>query len=82
MSIPQTQINLLRYKCIGCSYCVSLAPEIFSVSFSDGKVTFLFEQAIDDETITAFFDITVEPIARQAESICPTGAIKCLPKKT
>lgn len=81
MSTQQTQIKLFRFKCIGCSYCVSLAPEVFSISVSDGKITFLFEKAFDDDTIEAFFDITLMPIAKQAENICPTSAIKCIPAK-
>jgi ferredoxin len=81
MSTQQIQVKLLRYKCIGCSYCVSLAPEIFSISVSDGKITFLFENAFDDDTIDAFFDSSIEPIAQQTENICPTGAIKCIMHK-
>ncbi len=79
--MQQLKIKLLRFKCIGCSYCVSLAPEIFSISNSDGKVTFLFENVLDEDTVEAAFDMDLEIIAKQAETICPTGAIKCIPYK-
>ncbi|MFD0976881.1 ferredoxin [Salinimicrobium gaetbulicola] len=38
-------ITLQRNKCIGCNYCVELAPEQFQMSKKDGKSVLL--KAID-----------------------------------
>ena len=34
-------ITLQRNKCIGCNYCVELAPELFQMSKRDGKSVLL-----------------------------------------
>ncbi len=34
-------ITLQRNKCIGCNYCVELAPEQFQMSKKDGKTVLL-----------------------------------------
>lgn len=34
-------ITLQRKKCIGCNYCVELAPEQFQMSKKDGKCVLL-----------------------------------------
>jgi len=34
-------ITLQRAKCIGCNYCVELAPEQFQMSKKDGKAVLL-----------------------------------------
>lgn len=34
-------ITLQRQKCIGCNYCVELAPEQFQMSKKDGKSVLL-----------------------------------------
>lgn len=34
-------ITLQRKKCIGCNYCVELAPEQFQMSKKDGKTVLL-----------------------------------------
>jgi ferredoxin len=34
-------ITLQRHKCIGCNYCVELAPEQFQMSKKDGKSVLL-----------------------------------------
>lgn len=34
-------ITLQRDKCIGCNYCVELAPEFFRMSKKDGKSVLL-----------------------------------------
>ena len=37
-------ITLQRNKCIGCNYCVELAPEQFQMSKKDGKSVLLRSQ--------------------------------------
>ncbi|GAA4295607.1 ferredoxin [Aestuariibaculum suncheonense] len=34
-------VTLQRYKCIGCNYCVELAPNQFQMSKKDGKSVLL-----------------------------------------
>ncbi len=34
-------ITLQRKKCIGCNYCVEVAPEYFRMSHKDGKTNLL-----------------------------------------
>jgi len=34
-------VTLQRKKCIGCNYCVELAPEQFQMSKKDGKTVLL-----------------------------------------
>lgn len=37
-------ITLQRNKCIGCNYCVELAPEQFQMSKKDGKTVLIHGQ--------------------------------------
>jgi len=37
-------ITLQRNKCIGCNYCVELAPQQFQMSKKDGKSVLLHSQ--------------------------------------
>jgi len=37
-------ITLQRKKCIGCNYCVELAPDQFQMSKKDGKTVLLHGQ--------------------------------------
>lgn len=37
-------ITLQRDKCIGCNYCVEMAPEQFAMSRKDGKSVLLHSQ--------------------------------------
>ncbi|WP_250433704.1 ferredoxin [Hanstruepera flava] len=34
-------VTLQRNKCIGCNYCVEMAPEMFQMSKKDGKTVLL-----------------------------------------
>ncbi|HPJ44826.1 MAG TPA: ferredoxin [Tenuifilaceae bacterium] len=70
------EINLYRYKCIGCSYCVSIAPEVFAISHIDGKVTIPTELFCDDETQTFQTERIYLDSIKQAKNICPVQAIK------
>ena len=37
-------VTLQREKCIGCNYCVEMAPEQFAMSKKDGKSVLLHSQ--------------------------------------
>ncbi|NHN26942.1 ferredoxin [Flavobacterium jejuense] len=40
-------VTLQREKCIGCNYCVEMAPNLFQMSKKDGKTVLL--NAIDSK---------------------------------
>jgi ferredoxin len=69
-------ITLQRAKCIGCNYCVELAPTQFQMSKKDGKSVLLrseekkgfFTLKSHDETI---FDQSVK-----AKEACPVKIIE------
>jgi ferredoxin len=68
-------VTLQRKKCIGCNYCVELAPSQFQMSRKDGKAVLLhsiekkgfFTIKSPDESILNDCD--------QASKACPTKII-------
>lgn len=68
-------VTLQRQKCIGCNYCVELAPEQFQMSKKDGKSVLLhsnerkgfFTYKTPDEAV-------LEP-CNQAAKACPVKII-------
>jgi len=69
------EVKLLRYKCIGCMYCISIAPEIFSISPQDGKVTEVGEENIDIDITTFIAPLDYRTPLEQSVNICPVKAI-------
>ncbi|WP_047246803.1 ferredoxin [Maribacter thermophilus] len=68
-------VTLQRKKCIGCNYCVELAPEQFQMSKKDGKSVLL--HAVEKKgfhTIKSPDDSIYEP-CRQAQQACPVKII-------
>ncbi len=68
-------ITLQRNKCIGCNYCVELAPEQFQMSKKDGKSVLLHAKEKK-----GFYTIksTVESIydnCEKAAKACPVNII-------
>lgn len=63
-------ITLQRAKCIGCNYCVELAPEKFVMSRKDGKSVLL--HSVDKKG----FHTLKEADMTQAES-CENAAKAC-----
>ncbi len=69
-------ITLQRKKCIGCNYCVELAPKQFQMSKKDGKAVLL--HAIDKK---GFFTIKIPDLSilenvTKAKESCPVKIIK------
>lgn len=70
-----TKVRLYRTKCIGCNYCVELAPAYWEMNESDGKVDLLnsdeqnhvFEVIITSDDINIMIDCV---------GVCPTKAIR------
>lgn len=69
-------ITLQREKCIGCNYCVEVAPGQFQMSKKDGKTVLL--KAINNKGFHTVktLDYTVLEGCEQAEKICPVHIIK------
>ncbi|MCF6224227.1 MAG: ferredoxin [Flavobacteriaceae bacterium] len=68
-------ITLQRNKCIGCNYCVELAPRQFQMSKKDGKSVLL--HAIDKK---GFFtlkspDVSMLENVTKAKEACPVNII-------
>ncbi len=68
-------ITLQRNKCIGCNYCVELAPRQFQMSKKDGKSVLL--HAIDKK---GFFtlkspDVSMFENVTKAKEACPVNII-------
>ncbi len=68
-------VTLQRKKCIGCNYCVELAPEQFRMSKKDGKSVLL--KSVEKK---GFFTVKThdhgfyEPCS-QAQQACPVKII-------
>ncbi len=68
-------VTLQRKKCIGCNYCVELAPGQFQMSKKDGKSVLL--QSADKKgffTIKSHDHGCYEP-CKQAQLACPVKII-------
>ena len=68
-------ITLQRNKCIGCNYCVELAPEQFQMSKKDGKSVLL--HAIDKKgfyTVKSTDESIYDPCEKAAKA-CPVNII-------
>ncbi len=69
-------ITLQRNKCIGCNYCVELAPAQFQMSKKDGKSVLL--HAIEKKgffTIKSYDDSIFE-VSNEAKKACPVNIIE------
>jgi ferredoxin len=68
-------ITLQRDKCIGCNYCVEIAPELFRMSKKDGKSVLL-----NAEDKRGFHTVRVndewDEKANKCGSVCPVNIIK------
>lgn len=68
-------ITLQRKKCIGCNYCVELAPEQFQMSRKDGKSVLL--KAVDKKGFHTLksSDHSIVERAESAARACPVKII-------
>ncbi|PLX24206.1 MAG: ferredoxin [Salinivirgaceae bacterium] len=67
------KIILHRDKCIGCSICVDLAPDFFTMHVSDGKAFIINEPdaTIQKGTYPFMDDMALAEMAQK----CPVNAI-------
>ena len=68
-------VTLQRQKCIGCNYCVELAPEQFQMSKKDGKSVLLHSKEKKGFfTLKSNNEIILEP-CENASKACPVKII-------
>ena len=68
-------ITLQRNKCIGCNYCVELAPQQFQMSKKDGKSVLLHSQNKKGFFTIKSNDNTIFDICNNASNACPVKII-------
>lgn len=68
-------VTLQRNKCIGCNYCVELAPEQFQMSKKDGKSVLLRSQEKKGFFTLKSPDEAILDSCDQAAKACPVKII-------
>jgi ferredoxin len=66
-----------RKKCIGCAYCVEIAPAFWEMNASDGKCDLLGSKNQNQNSVLEIFEDDLDVNLRAAD-ICPTNCIKVL----
>lgn len=73
-------ITLQRAKCIGCNYCVELAPSQFQMSKKDGKAVLLHAKEKKSFYTLKSLDESIFEKSVKAKEACPAKIISV--KKT
>jgi len=68
-------ITLQRAKCIGCNYCVELAPGQFQMSKKDGKAVLLHAKVKKGFYTLKSLDDSMLDNAIKAKEVCPVKII-------
>jgi ferredoxin len=68
-------VTLQRKKCIGCNYCVELAPGQFQMSKKDGKSVLLHSQEKKGFFTIKSPDASIYEPCEAAEKACPVKII-------
>lgn len=68
-------VTLQRDKCIGCNYCVEMAPGQFQMSKKDGKSVLLKSQDAKGFYTLKSRDHTIVENCELAEKACPVHII-------
>ncbi len=69
-------VTLQRDKCIGCNYCVEVAPLQFQMSKKDGKTVLLRSNNNKGFHTLKSSDYSILDACEQAEKVCPVHIIK------
>jgi ferredoxin len=64
-----------RKKCIGCAYCVEIAPAFWQMNVEDGKCDLIGSKYENQNSVLEIFDEDLALNCRAAD-ICPTNCIK------
>lgn len=68
-------VTLQREKCIGCNYCVEMAPTHFQMSKKDGKTVLLHATDKKGFHTLKSSDNTIYDDCVQAQKACPVKII-------
>ena len=68
-------ITLQRKKCIGCNYCVELAPKQFQMSKKDGKAVLLHTKNKKSFFTLKSPDMSIFENVSKAKEACPAKII-------
>ena len=68
-------ITLQRNKCIGCNYCVEMAPQQFQMSKKDGKTVLLHGQEKKGFFTLKSNDYSILDNRENAAKACPVNII-------
>ena len=68
-------ITLQRKKCIGCNYCVELAPSQFQMSRKDGKSVLLHSEEKKGFHTIKSLDESIYEDVEKAKQACPVKII-------
>ena len=68
-------ITLQRAKCIGCNYCVELAPAQFQMSKKDGKAVLLHSKPKKGFFTVKSADETIFNNCTKSKEVCPVKII-------
>ncbi len=68
-------VTLQREKCIGCNYCVEMAPEQFAMSKKDGKSVLLHSQNKKGFHTIKSYNEDIFDACEQASKACPVKII-------
>ena len=69
-------VTLQRNKCIGCNYCVEVAPAQFQMSKKDGKSVLLHSLEKKGFFTIKSHDETIFESSIEAKKACPVKIIK------
>lgn len=69
-------ITLQRNKCIGCNYCVEVAPKQFQMSKKDGKSVLLHSEEKKGFFTLKSADDTIFEASNEAKKVCPVKIIE------
>ncbi|PWA06593.1 ferredoxin [Flavobacterium psychrotolerans] len=68
-------VTLQRDKCIGCNYCVEMAPFQFQMSKKDGKSVLIHSQNAKGFFTLKSYDHTIIEACELAVKACPVKII-------
>lgn len=69
-------VTLQRKKCIGCNYCVELAPAQFQMSKKDGKSVLLHSEEKKGFFTIKSHDDSIFDNCNEAKKACPVKIIE------
>lgn len=65
----------VRSKCIGCAYCVEIAPEFWSMNSEDGRCDLIGAEIRNGTFVLEIFEDEISKNEKSAE-ICPSSCIR------